>query len=290
MEKSNKNQLSRAAKCELGRFDSMHRNDSDSELIEKILNNPDEFRLINAITNWSQMNHFRNANILISHFLKKPELSVYYNGWQNIAYYHWEILFLTKLPIYFILAKNFFHGRIALLFYDKENIYNFTEWDNINDNSIWLDLLDMYPELSGKCNILQKVRELRKMLDDLNADKLFAVHRKILRGMGKPEFISRLSPVSLKTFPSFNGKKTITGKGLNSKNGFQYVRKNALVTLPFTPIYETYLHFYRRKEIISEMVEEQLGTYKSYASFWMALMLAMGLAIRNATNPNAIDM
>ena len=38
------------------------------------------------------------------------------------------------------------------------------------------------------------------------------------------------------------------------------------------------------------MVEEQLGTYKSYASFWMALMLAMGLAIRNATNPNAIDM
>lgn len=290
MEKTSNNQLSHAAKRELSWFDSMDCNDPDSELIKKILNNPDEFRLTNAITNWSKMNHFRNANLVISHFLKKPELSVYYNGWQNIAYYHWEILFLTKLPIYFILAKNFLHGRIALMFYDRENICNFTEWDNINHTSIWSDLLDMYPELSEKCNILQEVREKRKMLDDLNADKLFAVHKKITRGMEEVEFISRLSPVSLKTFPSFDGNKTITGKGLNAKNDFQYIRKNVLVTLPFAPIYETYLHFYRRKEITSKMVEEQLGEYKDYASFWMALMLAMRLAIRNTTNPNAIDM
>lgn len=111
--------------------------------------------------------------------------------------------------------------------------------------------------------------------------------------LNKTQFLTVLSSVANTTFPSLNNTATITGAGLNSKNGFRYRRKNgegSLITLPFNPIYDTYLHFYGCKVITTKMVRIQLASYGSYDSFWMALMLAMKLGTRNATNPNAIDM
>lgn len=283
MEKSN-NHLSRSARYILSCFNKII--DLDPDPVENILSNPDKFNLTDKITNWDKMNHVRNATIVMSYFYKKPELSVYYNGWQSIEYYHWETLFLTKLPIYLILAKNFLQGRIALMFYDKENVKNFTEWDSICCPSTWLDLLDFYPELS------QKYKRVAKKFENFGVWYCsIPIRGMTTKGIEKSIFILYLNFIHAATFPSLDRKVTITGEGLTSKNGFKYRwERGKLITLPFKPLYNTYLHFWGCNNITSKMVEEQLGTYKSHAPFWMALMLAMELAIRNATNPNAIDM
>lgn len=94
------------------------------------------------------------------------------------------------------------------------------------------------------------------------------------------QFLDELKKVEFENFPTLAGGGKIKGIGLNKKNAYRYTReKSSSASLPFKINFDTYVHFYDRGEITSADVKAFWdGRYSAYETFWLSLMVKMGLA------------
>ncbi len=94
------------------------------------------------------------------------------------------------------------------------------------------------------------------------------------------QFLDELKKVEFENFPTLAGGGKIQGIGLNKNKAYRYTReKSSSASLPFKINFDTYVHFYDRGEITSTDVKEFWdGRYSAYETFWLSLMVKMGLA------------
>ena len=96
------------------------------------------------------------------------------------------------------------------------------------------------------------------------------------------QFLNELKKVEFKDFPTLAGGGKIKGIGLNKNNAYRYTReKSSSASLPFKINFDTYVHFYKSEntKITSTDVKAFWdGQYSAYETFWLSLMVGMGLA------------